>query len=233
MRKLEVRKEKNVEREDEKNEKKILLDFTEARTSFPLFLLFFSSFIVLFTPFLLVLFPLSSIRNSRGNRARISRTHSSHTCVCHASSVRTCVSLECTHACSHFARALHRRWRLVWISHEARNDKRTSFLSDRSRIFPALRSLVENITRPTLYFPFFLLLFRRKWNLTVQQDISSLYVAKTSLQTRIERSQPLFSVKWRRFLCKYPDVYMYILRWKHSSVIVISTYVVTFWLRKL
>lgn len=66
-------------------------------------------------------------RNSRGNRARVSRTHSSRACVCHASSARTCVSLGRTRAGASSRRA----------SHEARNDERAPFLSDRSRAFPA------------------------------------------------------------------------------------------------
>lgn len=132
--------------------KKNSFRFHRSTHFFSSFSLFFSSFIVLFTLFSLALFPLSSTRNSRGNRFQ-ERTRPIRACVTLRPYGRACLSYA--HARSHFARAFHRRWRLVWISHETRNDERASFLSDRSRAFPALHSLVENMTHPTPYFPFF------------------------------------------------------------------------------
>lgn len=188
--------------------------YTEARTSFP-----FLSFVPLYHSlsffFAFASFLLSSTRNSPGNRVHISRTHLSRTCVCHALSYgRACLSDA--HACSCIALVSRCILRGCFIdeTHDrefrtkhATSDERAPFLSDRSRVFPALLFLVENIARffPCFFPPFSSLLVPDE-NEISRRDIHifSLRVAEAPLGAHTERAWPLFPVKWRRFLCKYP-----------------------------
>lgn len=134
-----------------------------------------------------ILFPLSSTHNSRGNRARISRTHS------YVRASRTDVRVSRMHPRgSHSTHFAHGRFIDDDDSCEFRMKHATTKERPFYRIVSTLLFLVENIARPPVLLPAFSPFFSSP---TKTKSRGETYLRSASPRLHFGLTGPLFPVK--------------------------------------